>query len=406
MSDPALQAAIYLHIPLCRAKCTYCDFFSVPAAPSWYAPYVDALSRHIAWAASRLCIQARTLYLGGGTPTVLPPALLVGLLETCFRHFGEPSTGEVTIEANPGTLSRNSLEHLAQAGVTRLSLGVQSFDEGELRLLGRIHTAQEAETALEDARAAGFREVNLDLIFGLPGQSLRAWEHTLEKALSLHPDHLSAYALTLEPGTPLARDVAEGRLAVPDDDLAAAMYQRLERRLADAGFRHYEISNWARWDAFRDHRCQHNLIYWRNEPWLGFGAGAHSYAFGHRWHEVEDLATYVKAWRPANAPPLRAPLYASLSAREAEAIPREVEMAETAFLGLRLVEEGVPVERFRRRFGLSPQEAFPGAAEELKELGLLRADDERIALTPRGRLLANQVFLRFLPPPTAHPRSR
>jgi len=402
MDRTVLEAGIYLHIPLCQAKCHYCDFFSIPASSSWYAPYVEALCHQIAWAARRCPIRARSLYLGGGTPTVLPPAMLARLLRTCFEHFGQPTTGEVTVEANPGTVSREGLHSLVQAGVTRLSLGVQSFDDRELKMLGRIHTAQEAVAALEDARAAGFEAISLDLIFGLPAQSLGDWKRTLEKAASLSPEHLSAYALTLEPGTPLARSVADGLLPAPDDDLAASMYRLLETRLADAGFQHYEISNWARRDPSRGWHCVHNLNYWRNEPWLGFGAGAHSYAFGRRWHEIEDLEAYVRLWQD---PPLPGglqgdqdtPLYASPSARDVEVLSRQIELAETMFLGLRLVEEGVPIQRFQRRFGLTPHEAFPEAIQDLERLGLLICTEERIVLSTRGRLLANQVFIRFLP---------
>jgi len=395
MGEPDLEAGIYLHIPLCRAKCRYCDFFSLPAPPSWYAPYVEALRRQVAWATRQRRIRARTLYIGGGTPTVLPPTLLAQLLDTCFAHLGPPLAGEVTVEANPGTLSREGLRHLVQSGVTRLSLGVQSFDDQELRMLGRIHTATEAVQAYEDARAAGFQAVNLDLIFGLPGQSLEGWERTLERAIALAPDHLSIYALTLEEGTPLARSVAEGSLPAPDDDLAATMYQRLEARLSAAGYQHYEISNWARRDPSRDFRCLHNLIYWRNEPWLGWGAGAHSYAFGRRWHEVEDLEAYIEAWR--GTPPQEGDLHTSPTARDVEAIPRPLAMAETMFLGLRLVEEGVPTRRFQRRFGVTPRQAFPKAIKELEGLGLLVCSEERVVLSTRGRLLANQVFVRFLP---------
>ena len=398
MGEPPLAAALYIHVPFCRAKCRYCDFFSLAADPSWFAPYVQAVEAQMAWAARQAEIAPQTLYVGGGTPTVLPLDLLLRLLQACIRLWGPPATGELTVEANPGTLSRGDLRRLAEAGVTRLSLGVQSTQDRALRLLGRIHTAAEALQALEEAKEAGFRSVGVDLIFGLPGQTLEEWEQTLRTVLAFAPEHLSAYALTVEPGTPLHEDVAAGRLPPPDDDLAADLYLLAEEVLDAAGYRHYELSNWARRDSTWDHRSRHNLAYWRNEVWLGFGAGAHSHAFGRRWHEVEDLPRFLRAW--AEAPGQgegRVPLYASPTACEVETISREQGMAETLFLGLRLVEEGVPRQRFRERFGVSVEAVYGPILEELEAQGLLRVDEERIVLTPRGRLLANQVFLRFLP---------
>lgn len=400
MDEPALAAGLYIHIPFCRAKCRYCDFFSVVTDPAWYTPYVEAVTAHLRWAARQVEIAPRTLYVGGGTPTVLPADLLCRLLEACFGLWGTPATGEVTVEANPGTLTRRDLQSLVAAGVTRLSLGVQSVHERELCLLGRIHSAAEALRALGEAKAAGFRSVGVDCIFGLPGQALADWEQTLEAVLALSPDHISAYALTLEPGTPLEREVAAGRLPTPDDDLAADMYVLAEERLAAAGYRHYEISNWARHDPAWDHQCQHNLIYWRNETWIGFGAGAHSQALGRRWHEVEDIGGYVQAWCGAEDSPAAAgigPLYASATAREVESISREQAMAETMFLGLRLVEEGVPRARFQERFGMPMEAVYGPALGELEAAGLLECDAERVRLTARGCLLANQVFVRFLP---------
>lgn len=398
MGEPPLAAALYIHVPFCRAKCRYCDFFSLAADPSWFAPYVQAVEAQMAWAARQAEIAPQTLYVGGGTPTVLPLDLLLRLLQACIRLWGPPATGELTVEANPGTLSRGDLRRLAEAGVTRLSLGVQSTQDRALRLLGRIHTAAEALQALEEAKEAGFRSVGVDLIFGLPGQTLEEWEQTLRTVLAFAPEHLSAYALTVEPGTPLHEDVAAGRLPPPDDDLAADLYLLAEEVLDAAGYRHYELSNWARRDPTWDHRSRHNLAYWRNEVWLGFGAGAHSHAFGRRWHEVEDLPRFLRAW--AEAPGQgegRVPLYASPTACEVETISREQGMAETLFLGLRLVEEGVPRQRFRERFGVSVEAVYGPILEELEAQGLLQVDEERIVLTPRGRLLANQVFLRFLP---------
>ncbi|HIC94723.1 MAG TPA: radical SAM family heme chaperone HemW, partial [Anaerolineae bacterium] len=233
--------SLYIHIPFCRAKCAYCDFNSYAGLEHLFAPYVRALAREIELARG-WHLQARTIYLGGGTPTVLPLDLLGEILAACRRAFRVPEGAEVTVEANPGTVDGDYLAGLLGLGVNRLSLGVQSFDDGELRLLGRIHTAREAVEACHLAREAGFDNLNLDLLYGIPRQTLAGWRETLRRAFDLRPDHLSLYALTLEEHTPLARRIAEGEVPAPDDDLAAEMYVLAEEMLAEAGYVHYEIS--------------------------------------------------------------------------------------------------------------------------------------------------------------------
>ena len=274
------------------------------------------------------------------------------------------------------------LAGLLAAGVNRISLGVQSFDDDELRLLGRVHEADQARQAYHQARAAGFHNLNLDLIFGLPGQTVDRWQATLRQALALAPQHLSLYALTLEEHTPLAGRIACGELPAPDDDLAADMYELAEAELARAGYVHYEISNWAR-PGFE---CQHNLIYWRNQPYLGLGAGAHSWLAGCRWANVRVPQTYVEMITGGQQP-----------VAESEGIGLALEMAETAILGLRLVEEGVSLGAFRARFGADFAAVYGREVRELVGLGLLEATSNRVRLTRRGRLLGNQVFQRFLP---------
>jgi oxygen-independent coproporphyrinogen-3 oxidase len=271
--------------------------------------------------------------------------------------------------------------------VNRLSLGIQSFDESELCLLGRLHTRDEAITAYRMAREAGFDNVNLDLIFGLPNQPIAAWRTTLDWAIDLGPEHLSAYALTVEEGTPLAGQIARGELLNPDPDIAAEMYALAEEALAAAGYVHYEISNWAR-PGFE---CRHNLTYWYNHPYLGVGAGAHSWLAGRRWSNVlapaDYIARMVATW---NSHP-----YAPVVA-EVEEISAALEMGETMMLGLRLAE-GVKFSQFRQRFGLEMQEVYNKEIRELRESGLVEVDSASVRLTARGWLLGNQVFARFLP---------
>lgn len=371
---------LYVHVPFCRARCAYCDFNSYAGLEDLYAGYVQALAREMAAAGPR---RAGTVYIGGGTPTVLPLALLAEILAAARRGFSLDDDAEISLEANPGTVDARFLSGLRELGVNRLSLGVQSLDDAELRLLGRIHSAAQAVEAFQAARQAGLENVNLDLIYGLPGQSLAAWQASLSRALELGPEHLSLYALSLEECTPLAGRVLRGELPAPDPDLAAEMYDWAEAACAAAGYEHYEISNWAREPRLR---CRHNLATWRNEPYLGVGAGAHSWAGGRRWWNVARPAEYA-ARLMAGASPVDG----------AEEIPTGLEMAETAILGLRLLEEGLSLVRFRLRFGVDPRRQYAAELDELLALGLVELDAERLRLTQRGHLLANQAFYRFLP---------
>jgi oxygen-independent coproporphyrinogen-3 oxidase len=401
--------AIYIHVPFCRLRCTYCDFASTAGQEALIPAYVEALGREIARQGrvlGRPAVrpddgQVATVYLGGGTPSLLAPAQIRAILSACRAAFDVVPTAEVTLEANPGTVDAAYFAAIRTAGVNRLSLGVQSFDDGELALLGRIHAAAQAEAAYRDARAAGFDNVSLDLIYGLPGQSLHDWERSLAQAVALLPDHLSLYALEVHDDTPLGQHIAQGDLPAPDDDQAAAMYEHAEDVLAGAGFQHYEISNWARFVGAgpgSDHAeegdhagsplrvCQHNLAYWRNEPYLGLGAAAHSWHGGERWWNVADPAAYIARVTAGQSP-----------VAKREAIDRPTEMAETMFMGLRLVEEGVTFARFRERFGVDVQDVYREELRELQKLGLIAVQgDERVRLTRRGRLLGNEVFQRFI----------
>jgi len=371
--------ALYLHIPFCLSKCAYCDFVSYDHLAGLYGEYTSALVTEMDLAEPG---SIRSIYIGGGTPTVLPLSHFERVFEAIRRRF-PPATGtEITVEANPGTVSPAKLEGLRALGVTRLSLGVQSFVEQELRLLGRIHCAPDAIEAFQAGREAGFDNLSLDLIYGLPRQSLDSWSASLQQALALHPDHLSLYALTVEEDTPLAAGIAQGRLPAPDPDLAADMYELAQEMLSGAGFVHYEISNWARSPEFV---CRHNLTYWHNEPYLGIGAGAHSWRQGRRWSNLTRPEEYIRCVRSGLA-----------AAVTEETIGPELEMGETMMLGLRLLDEGVTFARFQARFGLDLRVQYANALEELAALGLIQTTAERVVLSRRGRLLGNQVFLRFL----------
>jgi oxygen-independent coproporphyrinogen-3 oxidase len=318
----------------------------------------------------------------------LPIDLLRQVLVACFEVFVVEDGAEITSEANPGTVSLDYLSALRNLGVNRLSLGAQSFDQSELAMLGRIHNVEHVELTVRRARAAGFDNLNLDLIYGLPDQTPRSWAHTLERALALEPEHISLYCLTLEEGTPLHDWVEAGRFCHLDPDLAADMVELAEERLAKVGYLRYEISNW----SLPGYECAHNLVYWRNRPYLGLGAGAHSSAGECRWWNVRAVHTYIQRMQG-----LSQTLWPSPAAEDGESIDRWLEMGETMMLGLRLTREGVAEADFQKRFGVSLEAIYGDVIRELTGAGLLLWDQDRLRLSERGRLLGNQVFGRFLP---------
>lgn len=380
---------LYIHIPFCRAKCLYCSFNSYSGL-DWLIPdYVNCLVREMdLWSEDVAGYATPTIYLGGGTPSLLPAGEVARLLDHCHSHF-RVADAEVSLEANPGTVDLSYMRLLREAGVNRLSLGVQSFQGRFLRCLGRLHTGAQAKQAHRWARQAGFENISLDLIYGLPRQGLSLWRRDLEETLALGPEHVSLYSLTIEEGTPLARSLKAEE--APDPDLAADMYILAEELLGRAGYEHYEISNW----ALPGKGCRHNLTYWHNLPYLGLGAGAHSYLWGYRFNNVASPEAYIRRMKSHRATPGLGPRAKPAVAR-AQRIGRRLEMAETAMLGLRLVE-GMDLETLARRFGRSPGRLYRRQRLELAELGLAEEVGGRLRLTPRGRLLGNEAFLRFLP---------
>lgn len=379
---PAAEGwGLYIHVPFCARKCPYCDFNTYAGQEDLHRTYADALAAELRWVGEWLGRpRVRTVFIGGGTPTVLPPAALERIFTALYEGFRVDPQAEVSCEANPGTVDQARFQVLRELGVNRLSLGAQSFDAGVLRFLGRIHSTREIVQAVEGAQRVGFANINLDLIYGVPGQSLASWEQTLQEALALAPTHLSCYALTVEAGTPLARWVAEGRVPAPDDDVQAAHYERAREVLAEAGFRHYEISNWAR----PGHECAHNLIYWRNQPYLGFGPGAHACDLQRRWWVERSPRRYIQRVREGRS-----------TVAGWETLAQTVAMAETMMLGLRLLREGVSREAFRSRFGVDPVSYYEKQVKRLQAAGLVEVLPERLRLTPRAYLVANRVMLEF-----------
>ncbi|GIV70177.1 radical SAM family heme chaperone HemW [Caldilinea sp.] len=396
------RLGLYIHIPFCERKCPYCDFNTYAGLEALYQATVEALIAEMArWADPLAGRTISTVFVGGGTPTVLSPRQLEQLFVAVHRTFHVGEDVEITCEANPGAVDREKFAALRALGVNRLSMGVQSFQAEELRLLGRIHSAEDARVAYDMARRAGFDNINLDFIFGLPQQSAEAWAQTLEEALALQPEHLSLYSLIVEPDTPFFHWVNSGKIAAPDEDLSAAFYEMAMERLAQAGYLHYEISNWARRASSTDSEsetphfaCRHNLLYWRNEDYLGVGPGAHSHLrmpgngsyIEQRWGNVRPVRTYVR--RTCEGEPL---------AEFVEDISPPLAMGESMMLGLRLVREGVRLDRFAALHGRSPAQVFEHELRRLSAAGLLTLDAERIRLSRRGVLFGNQVFLQFLP---------
>ncbi len=395
MSDRA-HFSVYVHIPFCTAKCTYCDFNSYAGQDSLMAPYAGAVAREaVIWAPHLWGRQARTVFFGGGTPSLMPVdhmAIIVAALRDSFDIAGD---AEITLEANPGTVDAVHLACLRRLGFNRISFGVQSFHEDELLMLERIHGRREVLDAVSWARAAGFENINLDLIFGLAGQTMARWQENVETALALAPDHLSLYALTLEEGTPLTRDVARGRGSGPDPDLQADMYDWSRDRLRAAGLEHYEISNWAR----PGRRCLHNLTYWRNGDWLGLGAGAHSHLFGERFAAAASPSRYIALTNDSVGDAFSLGANPPAGMRQItfrETYDRAREMSETVILALRL-REGLDLAEFRRRFEVGLEDAFGQALNETAELNLTEVTDGRLRLREEAVLLGDEAMLRFLP---------
>lgn len=401
-----MTLGLYLHVPFCETKCPYCDFNTYSAIESLMPGYVDAVANEITqWGEWLECPALSSLFVGGGTPSYLPTRDITKLMRTVHSVFELPVDAEATLEANPGDCSRERLQAIRRSGINRLSIGVQSFDDHELRLLGRRHSVGQAISAVQSARVAGFDNLSIDLMFGLPYQFVGSWAHSLEEAIALDPQHISAYALTLEGGTPMEADVASGRLPEPDSDLAAEMYHMTCEMLKTAGYEQYEISNWARPGL----QSTHNLTYWRNEAWLGVGPGAHGYitrgkgAFnalpehGIRFADIKPPRMYIEratAWRSKG--PVNVDTLANVGVIDTiELTTAPVAMGETMMMGLRL-NLGVSDASFRQRFGVSIQDAFPQAVFDCLEDGLLEWAGDWLRLTERGRPLGNEAFGRFI----------
>jgi len=382
--------------------------------------YVNALCKEIEYVGHNAersrsdggdAVEAHSIFFGGGTPSLLSPPQFASIFKSIRSSFTLTPDCEITIEANPGMVSYESLIKLREIGINRISYGVQSANAFELQMLERAHNFFDVIEAVTSARKAGFDNLNLDIIYGLPEQTLETWQTTVKRILDLHPEHISAYALTLEHGTPFGRWSSKGLLPLPDPDLAAEMYEWLGDTLDANGYLQYEISNWAKINAeggrqnaesnssFIIHhssfQCRHNLQYWRGLPYLAFGAGGHGYANGYRYSNVLRIKTYIERLTNTKSNNYQFPLTPATVNHHKQTLSDD--MSEFMMTGLRLTQEGVSNGEFQNRFGQSMQDIFGKEINELLKLGLLeRETSEVLRLTKHGRLLGNQVFMRFV----------
>lgn len=387
--------SLYLHIPFCRHRCAYCDFNTYAGQEHNIPRYVNALCREMdqVSAAAGTRIPVHTIFFGGGTPSLLLAGDVARILEQAARCFDLQPDAEITLEANPGTVSLEHLRALRSAGVNRLSYGVQSAHPDDLRLLERQHTYLDAVQAVEWSRRAGFDNLSLDLIFGVPFQTMERWQRNVELVLGLRPEHLSFYALTVEHGTPFQHWAARGLVPAADDDLAADMYEWAGERLERAGLQQYEISNWACRSADGTPLVsRHNLQYWLNRPYLGLGAGAHGYTAGVRTANVLGIGAYIT--RCEDGALRQFPLGPALA--NAVTVDDVTAMQETMMVGLRLVDLGVSNAAFSERFGRRLSDVFGEQIPRLIGQGLLEWQGDHLRLTRRGRLLGNRVFMEFV----------
>lgn len=372
-----------MHIPFCRRKCLYCDFYSVTQCDAeTLRKYGDCLVTEIYQKAADLPEAViKSIYLGGGTPSLLPLAVLKKIIKALKEAFTVSNHAEVSVEVNPATLDNDNLQGFLEAGVTRLSLGVQSFFNEDLDMLGRIHDAGQALQSIELLHRRNLENFNLDLIYGIPGQSMARWEQNLKKALDSQPAHLSLYLLQLDPSTPLAKVIAKGYLNPLDEEVERNMYYLARSLLTKADMVQYEISNYSKPGL----ECRHNLAYWRHEEYLGIGCGAVSFIEGKRWINRPDLGGYMQDLGNSHNCPVDQ--LENLSLRE--------QAQEALIMGLRLIK-GVNLRDYQDRFGLDPQEVYGREIKKCLELGLIELNDGHIRLTDEGLFLSNTVFCEFI----------
>lgn len=400
------ELELYIHIPFCARKCAYCDFLSFSAPERVYRDYMDKLMEEICGQGPNFQeYRVSTIFVGGGTPSILPPDLILELFATLSENFDISRDAEITMEANPGTLTVEKLEVYRQSGVNRLSIGLQSADDKELKYLGRIHSYESFLKSYQRARQAGFRNINVDLMSALPGQNMQSWKNTLKKVMMLKPEHISAYSLMIEERTPFYERFGEAKRAereklqpktaaelaaraavmtlpdLPDEDVDREMYHLTKEMMAAHGYERYEISNYAK----KGYECRHNIGYWSGVEYLGLGLGASSYTYGYRYHNTEDMQEYLSL-----------NLYeGGAAARDIEELSLKDQMEEFMFVGLRMMK-GVSGSVFLECFGQNLWNVYGNVIKKLEKQGLIRVDMPMIRLTDLGIDVSNAVLAEFL----------
>ncbi len=381
------KAGVYLHVPFCRSRCSYCDFATdVYRDSEAVERYVSALVKEIelvendvsAFAGAQSSFSLDTVYFGGGTPSLLTPKQLEKILNTIHKIFSVAENSEITMEMNPATITLETLKAYKSLGVNRASFGAQTFDNAELKRLGRRHTAEDVRETIELLRKVCFENVSFDLIAGLPRQTLADWERNLNEALKLKPEHLSLYLLEIHEATPLAEQIRSGRQPLPDEDLAAEMYELMLEKVSENGYRQYEISNF----CLPEFESKHNSKYWTLDAVFGFGCSAHSFdGKNRRWANERDTLKYVELIEKMNSP--------SIQNEEIDAA------SEFVFLGLRLTK-GIDLQKYTNRFRIDLRKQYAEDLRRLKEFGLIEFDENCLKLTEKGMIYSNEVFAVFV----------
>lgn len=390
--------SLYIHIPFCETKCPYCDFNTYSHIEPLIDSYINALIKEInLWGNILEKFTIKTIFFGGGTPSYIPEKYISDVMKQINESFEMDSQSEITLEANPGDFTESKLGNYLENGINRLSIGVQSFDNNLLKLLGRRHTAQDALKSYKMAQSVGFDNISIDLMYGLPNQSLDQWISTINQSTEILPTHISMYCLTLEPGTPFESWVRVGKITEPDPDLAADMYETADSMMGKFGYRHYEISNW----ALDGRESVHNLAYWYSQPYLGVGPGAHSYFGGYRFSNLKNPREYISKTSEINnnltnysLKNLKELLQNIPTIETTELIDKSTAMIETLMMGLR-IDKGISISEFSSKFKQTPFEAYQSILEPLIDFGLLKITNENLRLTPKGRILSNEVFSRL-----------
>ena len=383
------KLGIYIHIPFCLSKCGYCDFNSYSSMEGIINEYVEAIKKEFSLYSPELKdYEGISIFFGGGTPTILESGQLIAIFESCKSLFNLTADAEITIEANPETLTIDKLRELRKGGFNRISIGVQSFNDRFLKKLGRIHDSKKAYQGILSARDAGFENISIDLMFGIPDETLKDWEDDIETAIKLNPEHISTYNLTIEEGIQFKRELSQGRLKLPDEDRQVEMYDRGIGLLTGAGYEHYEISNFAK----NGKKCVHNQIYWQNEEYLGIGAVAYSYINGERRWNLKNPMEYIKRIQGVRDSRVQG-VFNVIEGRER--LEEKDIMGETIMMWLRMIE-GINLQAFKRRFGVEIKSTFSDVISKHLSNNLIIFDNGNLKLTHKGLLFYNDVAAEFL----------